>query len=116
MLGKEHKIKRGEIFVFRSNLAGRHGKGAALEAKRKYGALYGVSGGFGDRATLKIPGMVVAVVNAQAKRLAMVDTRWIIFGLSGPMDSEMPVRLWPTALKENRDGYHKKGKLSLGDT
>jgi len=29
------------IFVFGSNLAGRHGKGAALTARRKYGAKYG---------------------------------------------------------------------------
>ena len=29
------------IFVFGSNLAGRHGKGAALEAKRNHGAVYG---------------------------------------------------------------------------
>lgn len=29
------------IFVFGSNLAGRHGKGAALEAKEKWGAVYG---------------------------------------------------------------------------
>lgn len=33
------------IFVFGSNLAGRHGKGAALTALRKYGAEYG--NGFG---------------------------------------------------------------------
>jgi hypothetical protein len=33
------------IFVFGSNLAGRHGKGAALEALRHYGAKRGV--GFG---------------------------------------------------------------------
>lgn len=31
-----------EIFVFASNLAGRHGKGSALEAVRKHGAIYGV--------------------------------------------------------------------------
>lgn len=30
-----------EIFVFGSNLAGRHGKGAALHAKLKHGAIYG---------------------------------------------------------------------------
>ena len=35
----------GEIFVFGSNEAGRHGKGAALHASRHYGARYGV--GFG---------------------------------------------------------------------
>ncbi len=29
------------IFVFGSNLAGRHGKGAALFARQKYGAIYG---------------------------------------------------------------------------
>lgn len=29
------------IFVFGSNLAGRHGKGAALYARQKYGAIYG---------------------------------------------------------------------------
>jgi hypothetical protein len=30
-----------QIFVFGSNLAGRHGKGAALTARNKYGAIYG---------------------------------------------------------------------------
>ena len=29
------------VFVFGSNLAGRHGKGAALFAKQKHGAIYG---------------------------------------------------------------------------
>jgi hypothetical protein len=29
------------IFVFGSNLAGRHGKGAALDAVRSFGAIYG---------------------------------------------------------------------------
>lgn len=31
----------GEIFVFGSNLAGRHGKGAALVAVKRFGAHYG---------------------------------------------------------------------------
>jgi hypothetical protein len=30
-----------EIFVFGSNLAGRHGKGAALFARKNHGAIYG---------------------------------------------------------------------------
>lgn len=33
--------KKKIIFVFGSNLAGRHGKGAALEALQKYGAIKG---------------------------------------------------------------------------
>lgn len=34
-----------EIFVFGSNLAGRHGKGSALEALNNHGAVYGVGAG-----------------------------------------------------------------------
>jgi hypothetical protein len=37
------------IFVFGSNMAGRHGKGAALFAKRFRGAAYGVYEGFTGR-------------------------------------------------------------------
>lgn len=33
------------IFVFGSNLSGRHGKGAALCARNKHGAVYGVGKG-----------------------------------------------------------------------
>ena len=35
----------GAIFVFGSNLAGRHGAGAALTARREYGAIYSVGKG-----------------------------------------------------------------------
>ena len=35
----------GMIFVFGSNLAGRHGRGAALHARQNYGAVYGVGVG-----------------------------------------------------------------------
>lgn len=34
-----------KIFVFESNLAGRHNKGAALRAYQEYGAIYGQSSG-----------------------------------------------------------------------
>lgn len=34
-----------DIFVFGSNLAGRHGKGAALYAAQNHGAVYGVGEG-----------------------------------------------------------------------
>ncbi len=35
-----------EVFVFGSNLAGRHGKGAALEARKNWGAITGQGEGF----------------------------------------------------------------------
>jgi hypothetical protein len=34
-------IDTGTVFVFGSNLAGRHGKGAALHARQHHGAIYG---------------------------------------------------------------------------
>lgn len=39
-----------DIFVFGSNLAGRHGKGAALVARQSFGAVYGVAEGLTGRA------------------------------------------------------------------
>ena len=42
--GHIDKLNENEIFVFGSNTEGRHGKGAALVA-RKFGAIYGVSSG-----------------------------------------------------------------------
>lgn len=44
------KLKQNEIFVFGSNLAGRHGKGAALQAVRKFGAIYGQGEGLQGRS------------------------------------------------------------------
>lgn len=39
------ELKENEIFVFGSNRQGRHGKGAALTARLKFGAIYGQSTG-----------------------------------------------------------------------
>lgn len=38
-------LKKNQIFVFGSNTQGRHGKGSALIAKTRYGAIYGVAKG-----------------------------------------------------------------------
>lgn len=38
------------MFVFGSNLAGRHGRGAALEARQRWGAVYGVGEGLTGRS------------------------------------------------------------------
>lgn len=40
------KMSKPPVFVFGSNLAGRHGKGAALHAKEEYGAVYGQGQGY----------------------------------------------------------------------
>ena len=41
----QYRLHTMEIFVFGSNLAGRHGAGAAKTAMDKYGAVYGVGVG-----------------------------------------------------------------------
>lgn len=43
IVGQEpaQSTSKSKIFVFGSNLAGRHGKGAALYARQKHGAIYG---------------------------------------------------------------------------
>lgn len=38
------------IFVFGSNLAGRHGKGAALEARKHWGLIYGLAYGYSGQS------------------------------------------------------------------
>jgi hypothetical protein len=52
-----------EIFVFGSNRAGRHGKGAALYARKKYGAEYGVGEGLtGDAYAVPTKGHKLEVL------------------------------------------------------
>ncbi len=43
------ELDPGEIFVFGSNLAGRHGAGAAKQARIQFGAVYGVGEGITGR-------------------------------------------------------------------
>lgn len=43
-------MRPGSIFVFGSNLAGRHGKGAALAARQDHGAIYGQGEGLQGRS------------------------------------------------------------------
>jgi hypothetical protein len=52
------------IFVFGSNLAGRHGKGAALFARQKHGAEYGVGRGLtGNSYALPTKGHKIETLN-----------------------------------------------------
>lgn len=52
-----------EIFVFGSNLAGRHGKGAAKDALKTYGAVYGEGvGHFGNSFAIPTKGYRLEVL------------------------------------------------------
>lgn len=57
------------IFVFGSNLAGRHGKGAALFARKNHGAIYGV--GIGRQGN----SYAIPTKDARLRTLALSDIR-----------------------------------------
>lgn len=48
--GMIEELGPNDVFVFGSNLAGRHGKGAALTAKQRFGAVYGMGEGIQGRS------------------------------------------------------------------
>ena len=48
--GKITYLKPNQIFVFGSNTQGRHGKGNALLARQKFGAIYGQAEGLQGRS------------------------------------------------------------------
>lgn len=58
------------VFVFGSNLAGRHGAGAALHARRYYGAIYGV--GMGRQGN----SYAIPTKTAALARLGLDDIRY----------------------------------------
>lgn len=83
------------IFVFGSNLAGRHGKGAALVAKQRYGAIYGQgSGRQGDSYAIPTKGMRLEVL---------------------PLDTiRFYVNSFIKYASENRDRYFQVTKIGCG--
>jgi hypothetical protein len=93
-----------DVFVFGSNIAGRHGAGSALEARRKFGAIYGKgTGRQGDSyaiptkdANLRVlPLKTISMHVAEFKlyaQLHLEDTFWVVkigCGLAGYAPSEI---------------------------
>jgi hypothetical protein len=62
------------IFVFGSNLAGRHGKGAALFARQNYGAIYGQGVGFQGRS------YAIPTKDEKLKTLPLEDIQNYVYG------------------------------------
>lgn len=96
------EFMNSRIFVFGSNLAGRHGKGAALHARSYYGAIYGQGVGFQGRSyaiptkdhdlrTLPLPEIarhvaVFLTFASERERLTFTVTR-VGCGLAGYRDA-----------------------------
>lgn len=76
-------IPKNAIFVFGSNLAGRHGKGAALEAKNLYGAVYGVGIGLRGRS-YAIPTKDEHLNTLPLERIQSYITHFLNFARANP--------------------------------
>jgi hypothetical protein len=97
------------VFVFGSNLAGRHGKGAALTAKRFFGAVDGVGIGFSGHSyalptkDARIETLPLSAIEEQVERflafaaetpsLEFMVTR-VGCGLAGYSDGEISALFW----------------------
>lgn len=71
------------VFVFGSNLAGRHGKGAALWAKQHRGAIYGKGEGLHGNS-YAIPTKDGALQTLHLDEIRIHVQRFIAFALSRP--------------------------------
>lgn len=76
-------IPRIEIFVFGSNLAGRHGKGAALTAKKYYGAIYGIGEGR-QGESYAIPTKDIDLKTLPLSRIKLYIDKFIIYAQTHP--------------------------------
>lgn len=74
---------RMNVFVFGSNLAGRHGKGAALYAKQNHGAIYGQGEGL-QGASYAIPTKDEALHTLPLEQIAQAVARFKEFAASHP--------------------------------
>lgn len=73
-----------EIFVFGSNEAGRHGKGAALHAKQHCGAIYGQGVGFQGRS-YAIPTKDRNLLVLPLARIEQYVTEFLAFAADHPL-------------------------------
>lgn len=71
------------IFVFGSNEAGIHGAGAALEAKRKHGAVYGI--GYGRKGnSYALPTKDMGIKTLPMKQIALYVKRFLEYAARHP--------------------------------
>lgn len=66
-------LKPGEVFVFGSNTQGRHGAGAALLAKNKFGAKYGQSKGLQGQSYAIITKDLTKPYSKQLKSISLKE-------------------------------------------
>jgi len=95
------------IFVFGSNLAGRHGKGAALVAVKQYGAKYGIGEGLQGHS-YALPTKDENLVTLTADQVQMAVSRFITFAYENPS-----YLFYFTAVGQGLAGYTRSEIINL---
>ena len=101
-----------EVFVFGSNLAGRHGKGAALHAKQYYGAVYGQGVG-AQGSSYAIPTKDHNLKTLPLREIEVHVHNFLNFAIEHP---EFTFRVTPigcSSVDEQRAGYKPEQILPL---
>lgn len=81
--GMISRLKPDEVFVFGSNLAARHGGGAALQAKNEFGAKYGC--GFGHCGqSFAIPTKDMEIQTMDPNIIALHVTAFNVYAIARP--------------------------------
>jgi len=88
------------IFVFGSNLRGIHGRGAALIAKKMFGAEYGVGVGYTGRS------YAIPTKDYFIKTLALINIKQSIQSFSEFTNDHPNLRFWVTGVACGLAGYN----------
>lgn len=96
---QDHVCAEDEVFVFGSNLAGAHGRGAAKTAMQDYGAVYGVGEGLRGRS-YAIPTKDARIQTLELGRIKYYVSRFIDFASKTP-----DIKYFVTAIGCGLAGY-----------
>lgn len=103
--------ENGEVFVFGSNEAGRHGKGAALEARQKFGAVMGQGLGYmgsSPRHSYAIPTKTKELKQRYIGFIQQSVLRFITFTQTNP-----ELNFWMTRVGCGLAGYNDAQMVML---
>lgn len=93
-------LNQGWVFVFGSELAGRHGAGAALIATKHFGAQRGVGFGWTSESSFAIP-----VRTGQLETLSIKAIAVAVIGFVGDAQMNPNRKFWVSRVGCEADGY-----------
>lgn len=98
--GAMPSVNEGWVFVFGSDLAGRHGGGAALLAARYFGAQRGVGFGWTSESSFAIP-----VCTGQLETLSIKAIAVAVIGFVGDAQMNPNRKFWVSRVGCEAGGY-----------